>query len=39
VPLHAQYTETVNGVNRVLLSPWPVRPALLLGISAGSDRQ
>ena len=39
VPLRAQYTETVDGVNRVLFSPWLVRPGLLLGISAGSDRQ
>ena len=39
VPLRAQYTEIVNGTNRVLFSPWPVRPCLLLGVSAGSDRQ
>lgn len=39
VLLRAQYTEMVNGVNRVLFSPWPVRPGLLLGVSVGSDRQ
>ncbi len=39
VPLRAQYTEIVDGTQRVLFSPWPVRPCLLLGVSAGSDRQ
>jgi len=40
VPLRAQYVEVVsNGANRVLFSPWSVRPALLLGVSAGSDRR
>jgi hypothetical protein len=39
VLLRAQYTETVNGVDRVLFSPWPVRPGLVLGVSTGSDRR
>jgi hypothetical protein len=38
VLLRAQYIEQVNGVDRVLFSPWPVRPGLLLGVSTGSDR-
>jgi hypothetical protein len=38
VLLRAQYTEVVNGDDRVLFSPWPVRPGLLLGVSTGSDR-
>ena len=36
VPLRVQYTELVNGVNRELFSPWPVRPAVVLGVSVGS---
>ena len=39
VPSRVQYTELVNGVNRELFSPWPVRPALVLGLSLGSERQ
>lgn len=38
VPLRARYTEIVNGANRELFSPWPVRPGLLLGVSVGSER-
>jgi len=39
VPLHVQYTEVVNGARRDLFSPWPLRPALVLGVSLGSERQ
>jgi hypothetical protein len=39
VPWRAQYTAVVNGTNRTLFSPWPVRPAAVLGLSIGSQRQ
>lgn len=39
VPLRVQYTELVNGTSRSVFSPWPVRPALVLGASLGSPRQ
>lgn len=33
VPVRGEYTATVNGVDRTLLAPWPVRPGLLGGIA------
>ena len=33
VPVRGEYTATVNGVDRTLLAPWPVRPGLLGGVA------
>ena len=39
VPLRAKYTQVVDGAERVLFSPGPVRPGLMLGMSVEWPRQ
>ena len=33
VPVRGEYTATVNGADKTLLAPWPVRPGFVAGLA------
>jgi hypothetical protein len=37
VPTRARYVATVRGEDRILFSPWALRPGLVLGVATGSE--
>jgi hypothetical protein len=39
VPLRARYAATIQGQDQDLFSPWMLRPGLVLGFAAGSERR